>query len=81
MTSRQNNEKQEKGETPLQSNKTISYEKLDDFVTRRSSNWSKVEEYEDQLTGREQTTTVIPGVIRHTSCPDSALAYYYHYRF
>ena len=26
-----------------------------------------------------KTILILPGVIRHTSCPDSSLAFYYHY--
>ena len=30
-------------------------------------------------TEESKTISILPGVIRHTSCPDSSLAYYYDY--
>ena len=35
-----------------------------------------------QCTGSEdrRTVNILPGVIRHTSSPDSSLAYYYNYK-
>ena len=30
-------------------------------------------------TEESKTVSILPGVIRHTACPDSSLAYYYDY--
>ena len=45
------------------------------FDWKESAEDGKDRENEGSKTG--DTRTVLPGVIRHTSCPDTNLAYYY----
>ena len=39
----------------------------------------KVKHPAKKTTEETKTVSFLPGVIRHTSCPNSALAYYYDY--
>ena len=38
-----------------------------------------IENASKHMENNANTRTILPGVIRHTSCPNSTLAYYYNY--
>ena len=45
-----------------------------------SNPWIKIHQADKKVLKPEaKKAKICPGVIRHTSCPDSALAYYYNY--
>ena len=47
--------------------------------TQKKQNMKRSEKEHNAKKPEERKARILPGVIRHTSCPDSYLAYYYKY--